>query len=134
MGQPFPNGTMLDPAVRAFVNNTAFLNGSRNTAIDTSVIPGPYKEILPCDDLCYDIVRSCPASMGFACPLPGRTGFNESYGQKPKGSQALNGQITDLTCNYPGAAYFLSAGRRTRPSNLITVVAMMLVMMTSLIV
>ena len=131
MGQPFPNGTMLSDTLVSFANNTAFLNGSRNPTIDTTVIPGPYKEILPCDDLCYNIVRSCPASMAFACPLPGRIGYNQSYGQKPKGSQALDGKITDLTCNYPGAAYYLSAGDRIVPSYLVP--SLMIVMMSFIV-
>jgi calcium channel MID1 len=126
MGQPFPNGTMLDPALVTFANQSLFLNGSRNPQIDTEVVPGPYKEILPCNDLCYNIVRSCPSTLGFACPLPGRIGYNHSYGQKPQGSQALNGKITDLTCNYPGAAYYLSAGGRMMPLHLVTFVTLVI--------
>lgn len=115
MGQPFPNGTMLDSSHLAFANQSSFLNNSRNPAIDASVMPGPYKEILPCDDLCYNVVKSCPASMGFVCPLPGYIGFNQSYGRRPTGSQATDGKIADLTCNYPGAAYFLAGSGREVP-------------------
>ena len=115
MGQPFPNGTALDSALVTFANQSAFLNNSRNPAIDASVMPGPYKEILPCDDLCYNVVKSCPASMGFACPLPGFIGFNQTYGRRPTPEQAMDGKIADLTCNYPGAAYFLAGSGRIVP-------------------
>jgi len=65
--------------------------------IDQQIGPGPYKELLPCIDLCYNLVQSCPASLGFACPLDGQ-GLHRSYGR--------NGSTEgDITCNYPGAAY-----------------------------
>lgn len=120
--QPFPNGTMLSPEVVSFASQTTFLNGSRNTAIDSVVQPGPYKEVLPCDDLCYSIVQSCPASMGFSCPMFGQLGFNQSYGKRPDGSPEQAGQIT---CNFPGAAYFLAATgtRGAAPTALVFVVA-----------
>ncbi len=80
------------------------MNSSRNPLIDTNIKPGPYKEVLPCQDLCYTLVQSCPAALGFACPLQGR-GLNWSYGVRdPKG---------DITCSYLGAAYFLNAAGRS---------------------
>jgi calcium channel MID1 len=111
MGQPFPNNTMLSPELLSFANTSAAFNGSRNPDIDAIVAPGPYKEVLPCKDLCYNLVQSCPSVMGFACPQPGQLGFSTSYGQMPEASDpAQNNQIT---CNYPGAAYDLpSAGTR----------------------
>ncbi|KAG0250706.1 stretch-activated cation channel mid1 [Actinomortierella ambigua] len=30
--------------------------------------PGDYGEVLPCIDLCYDVVQSCPSFLGFGCP------------------------------------------------------------------
>lgn len=113
MGQPFPNGSFLPQDQLAFANNSVFLNSSRNPNIDTFVQPGPYKEILPCDDLCHNLVQSCPASMAFACPRPGRIGFNASYGQMPN-----VGQSQQITCNYPGAAYnqLSGAARLSSPS------------------
>ena len=48
--------------------------------IDAQINPGPYKEILPCIDLCYNLEQSCPAALGFACPLEGH-GMNYSYGK-----------------------------------------------------
>lgn len=49
--------------------------------------------MLPCEDLCYELVRSCPSSLQFACPLKG-FGLNYSYGTNRK-----NGEVT---CNLPG--------------------------------
>ena len=103
MGQPFPNRTFLPESQILFANGSRALNASRNTNIDTSVIPGPYKEILPCDDLCHNLVQSCPAAMGFTCPRPGRIGYESSYGQMPNTN--IPEQIGQITCNYPGAAY-----------------------------
>ena len=99
--QPFPNSTTIDQDRINQVQNILYLNSSRNPNIDTTVRPGPYKELLPCDDLCYAIVQSCPAAMGFGCPQPGQLGFNHSYGQRQAGN---------LTCNYPGALYNMNGG------------------------
>lgn len=118
--QPFPNGKKLDGAFVDPIQDVLYLNSSRNTAIDETVRPGPYKEILPCQDLCYNLVQSCPAVMGFACPRPGQMGFASSYGYRPNGSLNEDGQIT---CNYPGAAYHLSGTAMVGP-NAWTVVVM----------
>lgn len=69
---------------------------SRNPQIDAVVKPGPYKEVLPCEELCYDLVQNCPAAMGFTCPRPWNIGFNTSYGTMT----GTNGST--ITCNYPG--------------------------------
>ncbi|OKL62384.1 hypothetical protein UA08_02635 [Talaromyces atroroseus] len=95
-GQPFLNGTRLpadDPLVLSPVTNQ-----SRNPMIDSKINPGPYKEILPCYDLCSELVRTCPSALSFKCP----TGkwLNDSYGHR-----AANG---DITCSYLGAAYYLN--------------------------
>ena len=108
MVNPFPNGTTLPDAIVDPVRMSLPLNSSRNPLIDQDVQPGPYKEILPCDDLCYDIVQSCPSSMGFGCPLPGRTGFNASYGTRlPNGV---------LSCSFPGAEFYPATSRGSRPT------------------
>ncbi|KAF2443327.1 hypothetical protein P171DRAFT_432608 [Karstenula rhodostoma CBS 690.94] len=82
-------------------------NQSRIAAIDATIGPGPYKELLPCEDLCFDIVRSCPAQLGFACPEPPMRAL--SYGRRDERGK-------DLRCNYPGAVVDLTvdrnAGRR----------------------
>lgn len=103
LSQSFPNGTSLPPDVLSQFPNTTAYNSSRNPLIDEFVQPGPYKEIMPCDDLCYSLVQSCPAEIGFACPLPGQYGFNTSYGRRTAADD--DGAIT---CNYPGSAHFFS--------------------------
>ncbi|KAL9587770.1 MAG: hypothetical protein Q9212_000062 [Teloschistes hypoglaucus] len=68
---------------------------SRNKEIVVDKIkPGPYKEMLPCKDLCYHLMQNCPAALGFACPLEGR-GLDDSYGHFKKGDQ-------EWFCNWPG--------------------------------
>jgi calcium channel MID1 len=108
--QAYPNGTMLPDSIVQAARNVMYLNSSRNPNIDDVVKPGPYKEVLPCDYLCYNLVQSCPAAMGFSCPRPGMMGFNHSYGLKPNSSAD---QFGEITCNYPGAVYALGAGSRT---------------------
>jgi len=103
MGQPFPNGTFLPENQILFANTSMPLNSSRNPNIDMFVLPGPYKEVLPCDDLCHNLVQSCPASMGFSCPRPGRLGSNTSYGRMP--DPRIPDQNGQITCNFPGAAH-----------------------------
>lgn len=87
--------------IASWTSRVAF-NSSRNPLIDSDIRPGPYKEVLPCEDLCYDLMQSCPASLGFACPLEGK-GLNVNYGKK-------------MNCNYLGAAYYMSAGGRVNVS------------------
>jgi calcium channel MID1 len=119
LGQPFfNNGTFLPRSILDAASKSAFINGSRSTDIDTRVVPGPYKEVLPCEDLCYDIVKSCPASIGFGCPQPGSIGFGSSYGQKPLLGADGNGRITNITCNVPGVLYYLAAGSQVLPSQM----------------
>lgn len=87
--KPFPDGTFLDQAI-INAHPGAANRTSRNPAIDSILNPGPYKEVLPCADLCNSLVRSCPAALGFACPRPGEVGFRASYAEGTR-------------CNYPGA-------------------------------
>ncbi|KAF9881320.1 calcium influx-promoting protein ehs1 [Colletotrichum karsti] len=94
VNQTFPNGTLLPIDQQTKYNKRVFQH-SRNPLIDEMVEPGPYREILPCDYLCYDLVQSCPASLGFNCPTPDDDIFNSSY--------AIQGD--GLTCNYPGAVH-----------------------------
>ncbi|KAH0846313.1 Calcium influx-promoting protein ehs1 [Fonsecaea pedrosoi] len=117
LGQPFINGSSIssDPSqfnVKQASLDAVATNSSRNPLIDTSIQPGPYKEVLPCEDLCYDLVQSCPASLGFACPLRGK-GLEDSYGKRVNGSAGV------ISCSYLGAAYYLSgttASTLLRPS------------------
>ncbi|KAI0167098.1 stretch-activated Ca2+-permeable channel component-domain-containing protein [Hypoxylon sp. FL1284] len=105
---PFPNGTKVDQALLDTFGKLQAYTSSRNPIIDQVVQPGPYKELLPCDNLCYELVQSCPASMGFTCPRPDNEfGFNTSYGMKLNGS---------LSCNYPGSAHFPGGSSTLSPS------------------
>lgn len=128
MSQPFPNGEMLDNATVSLYKekygdskslSTAFMH-SRSSRIDEFVKPGPYKEVLPCDYLCYRLVQSCPSSMGFSCPLPGQKGFNSSYYIKNE----TNGEVV---CNYPGSAHIFSGSSKDAVSVTLTVAVLVLV-------
>ncbi|KAF2878352.1 calcium channel subunit Mid1 [Massariosphaeria phaeospora] len=89
----FPNGTSPAAFNETHRNQFAY-SKSRNPMIDDQIKPGPYKELLPCEDLCFDIVRSCPPQLGFSCPnSPAK---ESSYGKRVPGSRML-------TCNFPGA-------------------------------
>lgn len=109
LGQPFVNGSSISSAqfdVDQALLNAVATNSSRNPLIDTDIRPGPYKEVLPCKDLCYDLVQSCPASLGFSCPLAG-AGLEDSYGRRSNDSGVIS-------CSYLGAAYYLSAADKIR--------------------
>ncbi|EEP79304.1 predicted protein [Uncinocarpus reesii 1704] len=94
-GQAFLNGTIL-PEDNELRQNV-LTNSSRNPLIDSKIKPGPYKEVLPCREVCYDLVQSCPSALGFVCPT--KQWLNNSYGMMSE-----NG---DVTCSYLGAAYFM---------------------------
>ncbi|CAG8305219.1 unnamed protein product [Penicillium salamii] len=97
-GQDFINGSSL-PSDSPYRKSTA-TNNSRNAIIDELIKPGPYKEILPCQDICHTLVKNCPTKLGFSCP-EGRW-LNASYGYRNSGG--------DITCSFMGAAYDLSLG------------------------
>lgn len=99
-GQDFINGTSL-PSDSPYRKSVAS-NNSRNPIIDSEIKPGPYKEILPCQDICHTLVKDCPSSLGFSCP-EGRW-LNSSYGYRNSDG--------DITCSYLGAVYHLSLGSR----------------------
>lgn len=99
-GQDFINGTSL-PADSPYRQSVS-TNSSRVQLIDTEIKPGPYKEILPCLDVCHTLVKNCPISLGFNCPTG--SWANSSYGYRD-----ANG---DITCSYLGAAYFLNLGAK----------------------
>lgn len=123
---PYPNGTVLPDEITSFANQSLALRSSRNPQIDQFIMPGPYKEVLPCDSLCYNIVQSCPSSLGFGCPQPGNVAFNSSYGIK---SDLPGGE---LTCNYPGAefaAFISGAGRTTQPLLWMILVSLMMMIL-----
>lgn len=119
MGQAFFNGSSLAasrlsapyhpmsdaptlPGSNAFEQtflSSRATNSSRNLEIDRVIAPGPYNEVLPCEDLCYGLVQSCPAALGFGCPYPGR-GLERSYGKLGKGGKGT------LSCSYLGAVVY----------------------------
>jgi calcium channel MID1 len=124
LGQPFVNGSSISDSQlngdQQLLTSVA-TNSSRNSIIDETIKPGPYKEVLPCQDLCYDLVQSCPASLGFACPLPG-PGLESSYGSRSNDSGII-------TCSYLGAAYYLSAAQPIAPLGLTTMSVLALVLL-----
>ncbi|GME27045.1 putative calcium channel subunit mid1 protein [Neofusicoccum parvum] len=112
IAQTFINGTNLtdtaygrDPNSNSSLYDRLYANSSRNTMIDEKIMPGPYKEVLPCEDLCYSLIQSCPASFGFACPVMGK-GLERSYGNR------LGNGNGNVTCSYLGAVYYVNAGAR----------------------
>lgn len=96
IGGTFPNGTRLPEEERAPLEKIRAHNMSRNAWIDDKIQPGPYKEILPCEDICYEVVQSCPAAIGFTCPQPHMSAFDVSYGRRRDNSTT--------SCNFPGEA------------------------------
>ena len=131
-----------DSPVQSLYNRSwrtsAARNSSRNPLIDSQIRPGPYKEVLPCEDLCYDLIQSCPARLGFSCPLSGR-GLELSYGTKNgRSTHHRHDQDDDdddgnnsnsngngdeekeedrwdgeVRCSYPGAVHFRSDATTT---------------------
>jgi len=101
MGNNFLNGSKPDPTEYGLSENVtsiSWFNSSRNPAIDSGIAPGPYRELLPCTDLCYELVRSCPAAMSFSCPMQAKL-FNRSYGVFDIPTFAQTGT---WTCNFLG--------------------------------
>lgn len=84
-----------DPTLSENNKGALYMSSSRNAMIDSVIAPGPYKEVLPCQDLCYGLVQSCPAALQFSCPHDGY-GLNYTYG-----STAGFGP-GQATCNFPG--------------------------------
>ncbi|KAF2736838.1 hypothetical protein EJ04DRAFT_489123 [Polyplosphaeria fusca] len=102
---PFPNGSLPDAENKTLdaLRNRFAYNQSRNSIIDETIKPGPYKELLPCDDLCYDIVRSCPAQLQFSCP--NEPALSLTYHKRDRGP------LPQLQCNFPGAVVELNPAR-----------------------
>jgi calcium channel MID1 len=101
----FINGSAPDSNgkdANATLRERLYANSSRNSLIDEQIQPGPYKELLPCEDLCYSLVQSCPAKLGFACPQPG-LGLEFSYGKRSN----------QMSCSYLGAFHGISASTQT---------------------
>jgi calcium channel MID1 len=91
------NNTTVDLAAFGIQSNATKLpwfSRSRSLIIDQQIKPGPYRELLPCIDLCYEMVKSCPAVMGFGCPRQVAL-MNKSYGIFDSG-------ISPPSCNFLG--------------------------------
>ena len=101
--KPLPNASI--PLINDQLQlNWVATNSSRNNdTIGVRVQPGPYMEVLPCADLCYDLVRMCPAALGFSCPDPGSWLESVNYGKRGVGKDGA------YTCNAPGAVYYPNA-------------------------
>lgn len=83
---------------------------SRNPKIDKEIQPGPYKELLPCEDLCFDIVRSCPATLGFGCPV-GSMLQKQQYGKRIIREDEPEEDKKKLKCSFPGAVVDLNTAK-----------------------
>ncbi|MCJ1329916.1 stretch-activated cation channel mid1 [Thelotrema lepadinum] len=113
-----PARVSLDPFLNSTNQQVLAYAQSRNPAIDQVINPGPYKELLPCGSMCYDLVRTCPAALGFACPSDVK-GFNMSYGYPQ-----MDGAFPQ--CNIPGQTT-VSAGTLLSPPSLAMILAGMVV-------
>lgn len=121
--QNFTNGSSIsiidNPSLEQQLLGAVATNSSRNPLIDTSIEPGPYKEVLPCQDLCYDLVQSCPAALQFGCPSAGK-GLEQSYGSRSNNSGIIK-------CSYLGAAYYLSGAERQTGSGIASTVTLAII-------
>ncbi|QDS76911.1 hypothetical protein FKW77_004211 [Venturia effusa] len=118
VGHAYPNGTtpsfsFQDPRTDQEVLNLMVYNSSRNPMIDQVIKPGPYKELLPCQELCFDLVQACPTALGFQCPkAQGYAGgiLSDSYGTYNPAEVSPNNFVT---CNFLGVDWpSLSAAGR----------------------
>ena len=130
VAQPFPNGSSIASlpgfgGAQEVLMNQVATNSSRSAVIDEQIAPGPYKEVLPCRDLCYDLVQSCPASLGFGCPSAGK-GLEDSYGER-------SDDPGNMSCSYLGAAYYLSGVGRGALPHVVSVLVVSVMVTTGLL-
>ena len=101
----WPNGTSTDGLDGGYF--TPWNAVARNEQLDSFMNQtGPYKEVLPCDALCYNLVQSCPSTLGFACPLGSQLdwGYRHVEGQ-------LNFTDGYPECNFPGRFWANAAAK-----------------------
>lgn len=91
---------------------------SRNPAINMHIRPGRYKEILPCESLCFDLVKKCPTSLELQCPE--KNMISQSYGKYSDDG--------DVTCSYPGAVYMEDGALFLRPSMGLLIIMIMAIL------
>lgn len=101
----FSDGRNLSDTDVAFIpadeREKKAMTGSRSEFIDKEIEPGPYKELLPCDNLCFDLMQSCPAKLAFRCPTSrSRHGYWDSY--HPNETDPTGG----FKCNFPPDSHF----------------------------
>jgi calcium channel MID1 len=101
VGQPSIDGDQVNleaAGLNTSYTQRTYTNSSRVSLIDSVIKPGPYKELLPCEELCYNLVQSCPAALGFGCPKQGFM-IQRSYGAYDPDRLLTDGT---WTCNYLG--------------------------------
>ncbi|KAI8353310.1 stretch-activated Ca2+-permeable channel component-domain-containing protein [Choanephora cucurbitarum] len=116
-----------DDVVAAPALRDTSINASRNSWIDETMAPGEWTELLPCIDLCYHVVQSCPPFLNFRCP----TGDLRSvqYGYWQQGLGTANGttyrfDINNPTCNRMGVSpqqLVISAALKMAPTMTIAI-------------
>ncbi|KAI8982540.1 stretch-activated Ca2+-permeable channel component-domain-containing protein [Pilobolus umbonatus] len=88
------------PATRSVLDT----NARDNWIVDT-MKPGTWTELLPCIDLCYHVVQSCPPFMQFFCPVGDLAALQYGYWQSGFVSindTVLGFDIDNPTCNRGG--------------------------------
>lgn len=75
------------------------VNASRNPWVDNQMKPGEWTELLPCIDLCYHVVQSCPPFLQFYCPDADLA--TVQYGYWQNGSATVNGTVFHFDINHP---------------------------------
>lgn len=74
-------------------------NASRNPWVDDTLRPGEWTELLPCIDLCYHVVQSCPPFLQFYCPEGDLADIQYGYWQN--GTALVNGTLFHFDLNNP---------------------------------
>ncbi|KAI8350139.1 stretch-activated Ca2+-permeable channel component-domain-containing protein [Blakeslea trispora] len=111
-----------DDVVAAPALRDTAVNASRNSWVDETVTPGEWTELLPCIDLCYRVVQSCPPFLKFRCPDGDLRSVQYGYWQEGLGT--ANGttyrfDINNPTCNRMGVSpqqLVISAALRITPT------------------
>ncbi|KAG0180586.1 stretch-activated cation channel mid1 [Apophysomyces sp. BC1034] len=80
---------------------TRRINGgeSRNPWVDEKFEVSEWTEMLPCIDLCYRVVQSCPPFLQFFCPEGDLAWLQYGYWQT--GTIETNKSMVDYDINYP---------------------------------
>ncbi|KAI8092956.1 stretch-activated Ca2+-permeable channel component-domain-containing protein [Halteromyces radiatus] len=90
-----PRCTDNSTSISSTISTRDVANGSsRNPWIDSAYQPGEWTELLPCIDVCYQVVQSCPPFLQFNCP-------EDDLARQQYGYWKVNGSlgINRPTCN-----------------------------------